>query len=287
MGTRMLRLPLTSRASSALLSLVAFFSISSASHARQPNTLTLNEILQRLEANLNHFDTSVPSFFCDEHVISQVTADRSDRNTITDSIFRLKRTPSPDHTTSLVESRDIKTVNGKPATSQDMEGPSMLRGAFEGGLSVVSASQTSCMHYTLQHINSKRPNERYNIRFATALTPQNSAYCLLQESSTGRVLIDPASMQITHLEITTPRHTIIPGSAYASPVIGKRVLTLDYAPVELGGETFWMPSTITMRSTSSKGTFRPTIWSFRATYRNYHRLEVKSRILPGSTAPVQ
>jgi hypothetical protein len=27
------------------------------------------------------------------------------------------------------------------------------------------------------------------------------------------------------------------------------------------------------------------LWSFRATYRNYHRLEVTSRILPGFEVP--
>jgi len=94
-------------------------------------------------------------------------------------------------------------------------------------------------------------------------------------------------MQITHLEITTPRHTIIPGNRYISPVIGKRVLTVDYAPVVLDNETFWMPTSITMHAVGDKGTFRVTTWSYRATYRNYHRLEVKSRILPGSEAPVQ
>jgi hypothetical protein len=41
-----------------------------------------------------------------------------------------------------------------------------------------------------------------------------------------------------------------------------------------------MPSTITMRSTSGAGTFHMAVWSFRATYGNYHKLEVTSHILP-------
>jgi hypothetical protein len=275
---------IASRTPSAIVALVAFLGAWSTLHAQQPDTPTLSEILQRLEANLNHFDTSVPSFFCDEHVLSKVESDQSNRDTVTDSIFRLKRTLNPDRTTTLVESRDITTVNGKPAISQNMDGPSLLRGAFEGGLDVVSANQTSCMHYELQRINSKLPGEPYSIRFSTALKPQNSASCLLQEKSTGRALVDPASMQITHLEIITPRHTIIPGNASMSPVIGKRTLTVDYAPVVLDGETFWLPSAITMHASSSAG-FHVTVWSYQASYRNYHRLEVKSRIFPGSEAP--
>jgi hypothetical protein len=276
---------MTSRTSSTAISLVAFLGFLSALCAQRASVPTLEEILQRIDANLNHYDAGVPSFFCDEHVVSQVEPGLRNQDTITDSVFRLKRTPNPDHTTTLVESREIKKVDGKPATSQDMDGPTLLSGAFEGGLAVVSLNQTACMNYALQRISRNRSTEPYVLSFATVLTPRNSAECLLQENSKGRVFIDPASMQITHLELTTPRHTIIPANPYTSPVVGKRVVTVDYAPVLLGGKTFWMPSTITLRSTSGSGSFHPIVWSFQATYRNYHKLEVTSRILPGSEAP--
>ena len=281
------RFTMTVRTSLAAISLVAFLGFSSALCAQRAKTPTLEEILQRLEANLNHYDAGVPSLFCEEHVISQVEPGPRNQDTITDSVFRLKRTPNADHTTTLVESREIKNVNGKPSTSQDMNGPTMLSGWFEGGLAVVSLNQTVCMNYAMQRINRNRPTDPYIVRFATVLTPQNSANCLLQENSKGRVFIDPASMQITHLEIATPRHTIIPENSYGSPIVGQRVLTVDYAPVLLGGETFWLPSAITMRAASGSGTFHPTVWSFRGTYRNYHKLEVKSRILPGSETPAR
>lgn len=269
------------RKSSASISLVAFLGFSSAVWAQQTKSPTLDEILQRLEANLHHYDTALPSLFCDEHVVSQMGPGRGDQHTVTDSVFRLKRGENPNHTTTLAESREIKKVNGKAAASQDMKGPSLLNGAFEGGLAVVSLSQRGCMKYELQPIKRDRPAEPYVVGFATALTRQNYADCLLQEKSKGRVFIDPASMQITHLELTTPRHVIIPGNSYAEPVIGERVVTVDYAPVVLDGDTFWMPSTIRSRDASKEG-FRVSVWSFEAAYRNYHRLEVKSRILAGS-----
>jgi hypothetical protein len=270
------------RACSIVMGLLCVFASLGSSAAQKNQQPTFDEILERLEANLDRYDADIPSFFCDEHVISQVVPGERDQNTVTDSVFRLKRTPNPDHTTTLVESREIKSVDGKPATSQKMEGPTLLSGVFEGGLAVVSPNQTSCMNYTLQRLNRNRPTEPYIVHFATVLTPENTAGCLLQEGSKGRVFIDPASMQIAHLELTTPRHIIFRGDAYTSRVVGERVLTVDYAPVELGGETFWMPSTITSRTTSDAGTFHPIVWSFRATYRNYHKLEVTSRILPAN-----
>jgi len=279
---------MTFRAHATAISLVALIGLSSALCAQQTKTPTLQEILERLDANLNHYDASVPSFFCDEHVVSEVEhGSRTEDTTVTDSIFRLKRTPDSDNTAALVESRQIKTVDGKPAASQKMDGPTMLSGAFEGGLAVVSLKQAACTNYKLQRIHKKRPADPYIVSFATVLMPQNTAGCLLKENSKGRAFINPASMQIAHLELTTPHHIITPGDEYRSPFIGERVITVDYAPVLLGGETFWMPSTIDLRVTSGSGTFHKSVWSFRATYRNYHKLEVKSRVLPGFKKPAR
>jgi hypothetical protein len=250
-------------------------------HAQGQKTPTLGEILQRLEANLNHYDTRLPSLFCEEEVISKVEPGRPDQNTVTEAIFRLKRTSNSDGTTSLVESREVKSTNGKTAAKQNMESPTLLDGAFEGGLAVVSINQAACINYTLQRANKNRPMEPYTVRFATVLTSQDSAGCLLSEKSTGVAVIDPASTEITHLEIRTPRHVIQPGYFYQSAVMGQRVITVDYRPVVLNGETFWLPSTINLQVTQGAGSFHKTVWSYLATYRNYHQLQVTSRIVPG------
>lgn len=250
-----------------------------------PRAPSLNGILRRLEANLNRYDADLPDLFCDEHVVSSRTEPGvPGQTTVIDSVFRVKRTAGPGGTTFLAESREIRSVNGKPAASQHIEGPSLLSGFFEGGLAVVSLDQSACMNYALERIDRSDPARPYVIRFTTALTPRNSANCLLQEKSKGRAFIDPASMELTRLEITTPHHVIIPGSYDTWPVVGKRVLTVAYAPVRLGGETFWLPSTITMQNTSGFG-FHRVVWSFRATYRRYHRTQVTSRILPGGRVP--
>ena len=192
---------------------MAWFTFSSALYAQTPKTPTLDEILNRLEANLNNFDTRLPSIFCDEHVVSsQVQPGMRDLNTVTDSVFLLKRTPNPDHTVSLVESRENQRVDGKPATPQPTYVPTTLSGAFEGGLALVSRSQAACMSYSLQRSKKDGPGEPYVVRFATVLTPQNSADCFLQENSKGRALIDPTSFKITHVEFTTSHHVIIPGN---------------------------------------------------------------------------
>jgi hypothetical protein len=275
-----------------LVSLIVLLAASSALlRAQQMETPTLEGILQRLQENLDQYDSGVPSFFADEHVVSRMVPDRHNQETDTDSVFRLKRVANADHTTTLEESREVKTVNGQPAKTQEIDGPSIVHGAFEGGLAVVSLSQQSCMNYTLERVKRNDAQAPIVVRFASVLTPENKGGCLLQENGRGQVFIDRATMQITRMELTTPHHTIIPrdqmGYGARGPIVGDWVLSVDYAPVVLDGRSFWMPATINSRSASGRGSFHPTVWTFKASYRNFHKLEVTSRILPFSDAPAQ
>ena len=127
--------------------------------------------------------------------------------------------------------------------------------------------------------------------FASLPFSERPTNCLLQEDGSGRVFVDPATMQIKRMELTAPHHTVFPGGKTANgfnipPIIGVWDISVDYSPVLLGGQSFWLPATITSRATSSSGVPSKTVWSFLATYRNYHKLEVTSRILPFDGQPV-
>ena len=277
------------------IGLVALVGLSSATWAQKAETTaqktetpTLEEILQRLESNLSQYDSGVPSFFADEHVVSRIVPDVHDQETVTDSVFRLKRVVNADRSTTLDESREVKTVNGQPAKSQEMGGPSIVHGAFEGALTVVSLSQTACMNYTLERTKRNDAQAPIVVRFASVLTAENKGGCLLQENGRGQVYIDRATMQITRMELTIPHHTIIPGNEVGhGAIMGEWALSVDYAPVVLEGKSFWMPATINSRCTSGLGSFHPIAWTFKASYRNFHKLEVRSRIVPWSGATAQ
>ena len=241
----------------------------------QNRSVTLDQILQRLEQNLQEYDSKIPSFFCDEHLVSEMFPGRRQDITVADSIFRVKRVENPDHSTSLAESRELKGF-GAPSSS-DFEGPAMIEGAFEGGLAVVSASQQACMEYDLE----KPKHGTYVIRFKTRDDPPRPADCLLQEKAHGQVSVDAVSMQITRLELITPHHTIGGGQhPWYRPMKGEWVVTAEYAPVTLDGKKFWMPANISSRVTSDPNTFHSTTWLFKASYRNFHKLEVTSRVVP-------
>ena len=129
------------------------------------------------------------------------------------------------------------------------------------------------MQYALQPARTGQAFSPYVVQFISLPGSRGRSDCVLKEEGTGRVLIDPASMQIKRMELMAPHHVILPG------MVGVWKISIDYAPVLLGGQSFWMPSTITSTATPNDG-FDSTTWSFIARYSNYHKLEVTSHILP-------
>ncbi len=169
---------------SSTIALAAFVLSLSSGHtlrAQQSSVPTLDEILARLEHNLQIYETTVPSFFCDEHVVSGVIPSIGIPDTVSDGIFRLKRIVNPDKTINLEESRLVKTVNGKPADAEDLNGPVVLKGAFSGGLAIVSLGQKTCMRYSLRPIKASHPDAPYIVQFESTFDIKHSTNCLLRE----------------------------------------------------------------------------------------------------------
>jgi hypothetical protein len=269
-----------SRRCSGVVVLLGVLVVLNPAFAQQRQSPALDDILLALEDNVHHYDAAVPSFFGDEHVVSKMVPDPRHQDATTDSTFRLKRVVNADGRPTLVESRDVKVVYGDHASGKDLVGPSIVRGAFSGGLSIVSLSQKACMRYTLEPINPGSPGEPYVIQFASRPKSERPTDCHLIEDGSGRVYVDPATMQIQRMELTVPHHTISANS-YKMPVtMGVWDLSIDYSPVLLGGQSFWLPVTIASSTKSTSGDPSRTAWSFVATYSNYHKLEVSSRIVP-------
>ena len=188
--------------------------------------------------------------------------------TATDSIFRIRRTGEGD-ATKLTESREIKAVNHKPPKSDTITGPAVFRGAFTNGVRIVSPDFASC--YAFDRV----PDEKAGGTMAIVLTFSPPTESLLQRSCPeirhGRVFIDPATFHLLRVEARIPDHEITRNN------FGLWTWSIDYAPVSIGGKTFWMPKTIESEAIPND---HLVAWSFVARYRNYHKLEVTSRIVP-------
>jgi hypothetical protein len=251
-----------------IILLIQFTVVVHLAFAQQAPSPTLDEILLRLDGNLSHYDKQVPDFFCSEHVVSTLSYAQKHQSTVTDSVFRVVRTSSG----ALTESRDVKAVNNSPAAGGHISGPVLLSGVFTGGLDAVSLKQMACMSYTLQPIEPGHSDEPYVIQFATLPNVQRRSGCVLREEGAGRVLVDPATIQITRMELRVPNHEIIPAEA------GVWDIAINYAPISFDGQTFWMPTAVTSRAIPND--IDTVIYAFSAHYADYHKLEVTSHIVP-------
>lgn len=239
------------------------------SHAQQSSELSTSEILARLQANVETYLSSVPSFFCDEHVDSNIFEPMDTKiTTETDSIFRIRRS-SEGNATQLVESREIKAVNHKRPKSDNITGPAVFRGAFTNGVRIVSTDFASC------YIFDRVADEKVGGKMAIVLNYTAPTENLLQrgcpEIRLGKVFIDPTTFHLLRVEARIPDHEITRG------VFGLWTWSIDYTPVALGGKTFWMPKTIESEAIPKD---RLVAWSFVATYSHYHKLQVTSHIVP-------
>jgi len=225
---------------------------------------TLGEILERLQENLNQYESSVPSFFCDERVLTaSPRAPMGYGGTVTDSTFLLKRIPRPDDQVILRESREVKKVNGKAVTGDSIGGGMLFVGAFSNGQALVSLSQQACMDYKLT--SNQDP---IMVEFASVAAAERPTGCRMQEDVSGRAVIDPETMQVTRMQFHAPHHMI-------GTEMGWWDVTVEYAPVELDGKMFWLPKRI-----YESMAVRKASWSYDASYRKYHLMEATSRILP-------
>ena len=257
-------------------------------------------LLLHVWENYAAYLSSIPNVFADEHVVSSLTTTSynsplkqgvhdsevsSTFDSTTDSIFRLKRFSADGKTADLIESREVKYVNGHAAAKdQSLTGPAILIGAFSRAPNILSPELKDCYDYRLLPNMRHKPGEALLflhdvqvLEYALKSPLPTGAQCPGSEQTVGRAFIDPSSMQIVRLEQQRPRHD--EGSGH--PVAWS--WSIDYARVTMDGKHFWLPKTISSKSSSLDGGRYK--WSFLATYGNYHLMAVTSTILPASNSP--
>jgi hypothetical protein len=244
--------------------------------AQQPEaegaeTLTLNEILIRMQANLADYLNNVPNFFCDEQVDSDLQQSGApNMKTVTDSIFRLRRSTNTEGQTSFTESREIKKVNKQAARGEDIHGPAIFSGAFTNAAATVSMELLHCYDYTLEPPGHFGKSPAIVVAFIATDAALTDKSCPTAERESGRAYIDPKDFHLLHVEARIPNHEAVNG------VLTLWTWEIDYAPVTFDARHFWMPKMIASKAEANDNR---AVWSFRARYGNYHKMTVTSHII--------
>ena len=251
-----------------LVSSVCLLASAAGAHSQQP-AAALGQLLSRVEANTEQYKASVPSFVCDEHITSQELHDgKLKHETTVDALFRVTRSAS--QADALNESREVKSVDGRPAAGKKIKMPISFSGGFSGALAkYLSTERRQCFDYSPDTSAPVSPGTAaftFTLKEAAAKQP---ACASIQPGTKGKFVIDPGSMQVTHIERT------VTTAAGKDQVLG--TASVDFAPILLNGQSLWLPTTI-MAFTSE--TPNASAFRFTAHYSNYHRFAATSTILP-------
>jgi len=257
----------------------------------QQKALTVDAVLARVRENIAEFKKSVPAFVSDESVVSQrFVDDKLNKERTTESSFEVK----PRDTGEMDESRTIRLVDGKIAKSQKLVLQKVLPfAAFNGYTFALRFIDDKCLAYSLGVVQGADKT------ILILGTPKPAlADCHYLPSFSMKAFIDPQSFQILRLEYTVQdcevhiwREGIIAITPFVPcAIIKDKVETsvTEYAQVELGGKTFWLPKTVTADELKDKDDRKkPEHFHYEAHYANYHLFAVSSKLLPGDVVKTQ
>jgi hypothetical protein len=239
--------------------------------APSADEVTLDGILMRLQIHHWEYVREVPDFFADEVVYSDLNGLRiNGMRTVTQSVFRLRRGNNNVFPPELFETRVVRSSSGDSASGNTLTGPSILIGAFSNGLSTVTLAQKRCFDFRLASHRDFHHIPVFQIDYRLKPEMVATGICGPWQGIHGYAIVDAASFEILSLQMQVPHYLIVTG------VHGTWRWWVDYAPVILDGRQFYIPKKIQSQAESDDG--RMT-WGFVASYRNYHKTGVSSRII--------
>jgi hypothetical protein len=242
------------------------------------DTASIDQILQRVQANVNDFEHSLPDFICEEQITSrELMAGAVQNESVIRSSFRGIQ-HKDDRDKPFTEVREIVTVNGRQAPpGQPLVGPFLFGGGFSSILDETFARRNA-PYFKYKLIGSEKVGDRSAlvITFETradqkALLHREALGGLTILQGKGKAWIDPESMNIIRLELQHLNHL--------NPEFkeGLLAVSVDYAEVVINGRKFWMPKMVKAEQTVPNPKV-PVTGQYIAEYSNYHQFNVSVKI---------
>jgi hypothetical protein len=279
----------------------------------QTSTPSLDDVLTRVRANFNAYLKDVPNILGDEHIDSKMyipgtmslsgasfsmnlsmptddappsspsmnlTMDVSEHQVI-DTSFQMQHDGTQKSAYNLVETHSVTSLNGKPAPpNYKFSAPFVMSGAFSYSTGIIAPQMKPCYDFKLETGKKLHGVPVLIVDYTQKLAKPDFTPCIPAEPITGRAYIDPKTMQVLRFEQTRKHHALILSNAYETRYIWSWwSWSVDYAPVQLHDETFYLPKTISSKAISTDGTLMS--WSYTNTYSDYHLLAATTTLLPG------
>ena len=220
-------------------------------------------LLDHLQSYAKDYRERLPSLSCDESITSRVVENGKVKKEVRiEAVLReIRDNSEPD---SFTDQYEFKLVNGQPPKSH-FKVPYFVSGAFSNSMGLVAPrDQDVCFDYQLAEENGGA-----TLRLELAAKPQTSdpACNEILEGYRKSVMVDTATGVIRH---------ITRSMSAAAARSHREVLSasIDYGPVTLGEQTFWLPVRVEAHHWDGHG-------QMTATYSDFHRYTGELKVLPG------
>lgn len=265
-----------------LLACVALLALSCIRAEAQDSTLAapaVSDVIARVQRNVEVLLTTVPDFYCDERVTSQLfVKGKLKREVKPVFIVRATHTGAGGTLGDLRETRELVSVDGKPAKVSDHPYiPLTFGGGFSEGLKLFIPEGARCFDFSLS--GTERIGNRVLLVLNGTTKDGQSEDCPVP-GSTAKAWIDSQTMQVLRVEPPKDRlkmSTLNPGGAPKEEFL--LAWSAEYRMIRIDGKPFWMPSVVRAEAVSTE---KPLTRRWLAEYGNYHKFEVNSRIVSDS-----
>jgi len=203
---------------------------------------SVNDVVTAVSRNVKEFQDFLPDFVCNERITSTAfDSGKVIKETVVESIFAGVQQFNVENRfrTAFTESREVVTVDGKPARkgAPFPKLPYRFSGGFSSLLVTTFAPDNLQHHnYSVADINKSESSSAVLVQFATKDGQQHLRVLFqgtrLFAKDVGAAWIDQTSFHVLRLQRQ---------SLNLPPGFTRSIATADYGPMTIGERQFWMP----------------------------------------------
>jgi hypothetical protein len=239
--------------------------------ASQDDDQQVRTILMTLSRNIVTFERSLPDLVCQEELDQEITSGSGkieEKRVIKSTLTGRQDKQQTSHGSlyNFEERREIDSINGKKPAAKSELPPPHLSGAFSSILlSHFAVSSLPDFEWKLEPASAKIGDHQcFVLKFSPNENRHKQQYQYggqtYESRRTGSAYVDNQTMQVVRIEFS---EGVLPDN------LSEWKSTVEYSPVILDNDKFWLPVSATTQLIEKQGGRRLSATHHYANYRRY------------------
>jgi len=249
--------------------------LSHSTHAlAQKQSLSIQDVLTRLRANIEASTAPLPDVFCDEHIdLSLLHNGKVKHKTRIDNTIEAHRQIG--EAQDFSEDRTLRLIDGKPLINGKKYNQPMVVDAELGSTfkTLISSKYESCSVYSLETTAALDGNI---VKLVVSLKPDYKGYAVCSKFAAVNAVavfwLDPATLNLQRFEMIEPVVNNLNRFHVST-------LMIDYAFIQLGPQSYSLPVKVHATATKLLGSNQSDQLVYDATLSNYHKFGTTVNII--------